>query len=108
MTRTVIPAIPWWAPPLAAVLAIVLILKHGQWLLFLPVVLFVLWEIAHNLELTLRAVGGDRSGTLGPFQVVVATLLGLALAVCGWWLLTLAYAASCAARWYATGGRSRR
>ncbi len=105
MTRgTVVPAIPWWAPPLAAALAIVLILKHVQWLLFLPVVLFVLWEIVLNLELTLRAVGGGRTGRLGPLQIVVATLLALALAVCGWWLLALAYAASCAARWYATGG----
>ncbi len=103
MARTIIPAVPWWASPLASVFAIAFCLKQVQWLLFLPVVLFVLWEIALNLELTLRAVAGNRSGTLGPFQGVVATLLGLALAVCGWWLLTLAYAGSCAARWYATG-----
>ncbi len=105
MPRTLVPTIPWWASPLAAAVAIVLILKHGQWLLFLPVVLFVLWGIAYNLELTLRGVAGNRSGTLGPFQVMVATLLGLALAICGWWLLAFAYAGSCVARFYATGSR---
>ncbi len=109
MARPVIPGVPWWASPLVATLAVALAVRHPPWPVFLPVVVFVLWEIASNLELTLRAVAGSVSGRFGVIQGVMATLLGLSLALGGWWLLMFAYAGSCAARWYAvSGGRRKR
>lgn len=107
MTGRPIPAIPWWASVVAVVFAIVLILKHVQGLLFLPVVLFVLWETGHNIQYALGGLAGDRDGRLTTPKVIVAILLGLAMMVSGWSLLTLAYAGSCAARWYATGSGRR-
>jgi len=103
VTGRPIPAVPWWASLVAVVLAVVLILKHIQGLLFLPVVLFVLWESVHNLQQALQGLAGDGSGRFQPLQIAMAGVIALALAASGWWVLTLVYAGSCAARWHCTG-----
>ncbi len=107
MTGTKVPAVPWWASLIAVTLAVILIVKHVQWLLFLPVVLFALWETAYNLQQALRVLGGHPGDRLGTPWLVGTAILGGALAVSGWWLLTLAYAGAATVRWQARGSSGR-